>query len=79
MKKIIHLSDLHIGFKDHHKRFESIVSRLIFEKQDKAEKYVIVVTGDLIDNAYQKRSYHPVKAEFDRLNKAGFHHILIAP
>ena len=50
MKKIIHLSDLHIGFEDCGTRFQKIVENITFLKQP-ASDYVIVITGDLVENA----------------------------
>ena len=50
MKKIIHLSDLHIGYVDCGEKFRQIVSNLSFIKEP-ASDYVIVITGDIVDNA----------------------------
>ena len=52
MKKIIHLSDLHIGFngQDLKRRLEAIVQSIIFVKES-AKDYVIVLTGDLVEKA----------------------------
>ncbi len=49
MKKIIHLSDLHIGHRNLAERFEHIVSR-ISEGYD-PDEHVIVITGDIVENA----------------------------
>ena len=48
MKKIIHLSDLHVGYKDLGERFQCIADDIIFLKQP-AANYVIVITGDLAE------------------------------
>lgn len=79
MKKIIHLSDLHVGCGGFKKRFSMVVDNLVFEKSDKASQYVIVVTGDLVDNANNKNSYSKVKIGLDKLKKSGFKHILVVP
>ncbi len=50
MKKIIHLSDLHIGHEDCGTKFRTIIDNIAFLKQP-AENYVIVITGDIVDNA----------------------------
>lgn len=71
MKKIIHLSDTHIGYKDLSTTMGDIVTRIIFTKED-AENYVIVATGDVVDDATRDGSYEEAKAHFDRLKSAGF-------
>lgn len=50
MKKIIHLSDLHIGYPDMLQRFQYI-SNMIGELKKPHEDYIIVITGDLTDLA----------------------------
>ena len=79
MKKIVHLSDLHVGYRGFKKRFSMVVDNLVFEKSDKASQYVIVVTGDLVDNANNKDSYSEVKKGLDKLKRSGFKHILVVP
>ncbi len=79
MKKIIHMSDLHIGYKDNAQRFHVVVKKIEKEKSDKASEYVIVITGDLIDNAHHRDSYKDVKIGLENLKIAGFKHILIVP
>jgi 3',5'-cyclic AMP phosphodiesterase CpdA len=73
------MSDLHVGHGDHKERFHAIVEDLIFEKGDKAENYIIVITGDLVDDANNPGSRDDVKLEFDRLKEAGFKYILPVP
>lgn len=79
MKRIIHMSDLHVGYEDFGDRFRSITDNLIFEKGNKACEYVLVITGDLVDNAHNAESYPEVKAALDTLRNAGFEHILVVP
>ena len=62
MKKIIHMSDLHVGYKDNDDRFYKVIEKIKFERGDRAGEYVIVITGDLIDNAHQRDSCRHVKA-----------------
>jgi len=78
MKKIIHMSDLHVGYQDLGKRLGVIVRNLICEKGDKASDYVIVVTGDLVDNANQSL-YDEVNNHFATLKVNGFKNILVVP
>lgn len=69
-KKVIHFSDLHIGYMNLDKRFECIMAELIFAKEP-ASQYVIVFTGDLVETATDK-NYKKVKRYFERLERKGF-------
>ncbi|MBT3877771.1 MAG: hypothetical protein HOF76_01790 [Candidatus Scalindua sp.] len=57
MKKIIHLTDLHMGYKDDKKdihcteAFINIVGHIITDYGSNADEYVIVITGDLCNSA----------------------------
>ena len=77
MKKIIHLSDLHVGYQVCGAKFARIVTNIIFTKEP-AVNYVVVVTGDLVETALQEQNYAEVKASLDRLTNAGFT-VLVAP
>jgi 3',5'-cyclic AMP phosphodiesterase CpdA len=79
MKRIIHMSDLHIGFENLADRFRALISSLIFEKSDKAGEYIIIITGDLVDDAHNATSVKVVQNGLDSLRKAGFRHILCVP
>jgi len=79
MKRIIHMSDLHVGHEDLGDRFRTIVQHLIFEKGDKADEYVIVITGDLVNDANDIKQYYEVKTGLDSLRQAGFSYILVVP
>ena len=56
MRKIIHLSDLHTGYVNNplninlERSFNLLVDSLVYYKQP-PEKYVVVITGDLVNNA----------------------------
>lgn len=69
--KIIHLSDLHIGYGDLADRFSCIINTMILQKQP-AKQYVVVVTGDIVDNAFEKSHYDLAKMLFARLTDSGF-------
>jgi 3',5'-cyclic AMP phosphodiesterase CpdA len=58
-------------------RLGDLVTRMIFNKTP-AENYVVVVTGDLVEDATRDGSYEETNAHFDRLKKAGFH-VLVVP
>lgn len=79
MKKIIHLSDLHIGFKsqDLKKRFEGIVQSIIFVKEP-AEDYVVVITGDLAEKATDPANHEAAKICIEKLQSHGFI-VLVVP
>ena len=79
MKKIIHLSDLHIGFikQDLKKRFEGIVQSICFVKEP-AKDYVIVITGDLAEKATDSSNYEAAKMYVEKLQSHNFT-VLVAP
>ncbi len=79
MKKIIHMSDLHIGFEGLEDKFRLIIKRLIAEKGDQASEFIIVITGDLAENAHKQEAYREVQKGFDDLKQAGFEDILVVP
>lgn len=71
MKKIIHLSDLHLGT---NKRIDAALTTIITNLRafkEKASQYVIVVTGDLVNNANNKK-HEMIKSYFDELKAVGF-------
>jgi len=79
MKKIIHMSDLHVGYEGLGERFRQVVENLVTQKGGHPQDYVIVITGDLVDNAHYPESYAIVKSGLDVLRRAGFEDILVIP
>ena len=77
MKKIIHLSDLHVGHANLSEKLRHIIDTIILLKQP-AKKYVVLATGDIVDNANIESQYGEAKAHMDRLEAAGFT-VLLAP
>lgn len=77
MRKIIHLSDLHVGYKDLGRRFHCLAAEIEFLKEP-ASDYVIVITGDLVESAHRDESFGEVKAQIDRLSAVGFR-VLVIP
>jgi 3',5'-cyclic AMP phosphodiesterase CpdA len=73
------MSDIHVGHEDLGHRFRTIVDRLIFEKGDKPKNYVIIITGDLVEDANDLARYGEIKTVFDKLGNAGFDKILAVP
>jgi len=96
--KIIHFSDIHIGYKDKEysnkysvadDRFSLIIDNLQIKLQElnklQENDYVIVITGDLvnqagdIDSDGEYQNYKVIKDKFTKLNNSGFKNILIVP
>ena len=77
MKQIIHFSDLHIGYGNLGQRFKIICNNLIFEKVP-ATDYVIVITGDLVEQGLEKAHFVEAKQQIERLEQAGFT-VLVVP
>ena len=63
MKKIIHMSDLHIGYKNLLDRFHKICIKLSSGEYGNPSDIVIVITGDLVDNANNTESIIQTKNE----------------
>lgn len=77
MKKIVHLSDLHVGYGSCQANLNALVTRLIFLKKP-AKNYVVVITGDIVENGAQEGLYETALVEINRLRAAGFQ-LLICP
>lgn len=76
MKKIIHLSDLHLGSKRVNRAFKKIVENIM--KLTPADDYIIVITGDLIDNGLDKNQHEECKKILDTLEAVNFK-VLVVP
>ena len=76
VKKIIHLSDLHIGFEDLEQRFIWLVDRLSVLKSEK-DRYVVVITGDVTDAA--KKDFYARAADCINYLRQFCYKVLIAP
>jgi len=79
MKKIIHMSDVHIGYKDFKQKFIGIIDCLKKEFSGKLSQYVVIITGDLVQNANKKESYPDAKEALDYFRQVGFRHVLVVP
>lgn len=79
MKKIIHLSDLHVGHPKLDRDYLTLINEITEYFTDDASDYVIIVTGDLIDNAEFQENYTMIKDGFQKLKAAGFPCILVVP
>ncbi|MEM7345933.1 MAG: metallophosphoesterase [Chloroflexota bacterium] len=76
MKKIIHLSDLHIGYEDMDRRFKCIVDHMLLTLKP-ADDFVVVITGDLVHEA-SLGHFRKVKSYLDELEEAGMQ-VLVVP
>ena len=76
MKKIVHLSDLHVGFKGCHKNLQIVIQAMIDYLKPNND-YVVVVTGDLVENA-KVETFQIVDEELQKLRDMGFD-VLVVP
>lgn len=76
MKKIIHLSDLHVGFSHCANSLKRIVDRI--QAKYSPGSHVILVTGDVVDNANKKGSYESARSQLKRLEERDFL-VLVVP
>jgi len=80
VKKIIHISDLHAGGGDSLDRQpEDVVSALIDEYDGRAEDYVVVITGDLVQvvSPENDEPFAAVQTELRKLEEAGFELVVV--
>jgi predicted MPP superfamily phosphohydrolase len=77
MKKIIHLSDLHIGHGDCGERFRTIIDNITFLKQP-AKNYIIVITGDIVDDAHHIEYINEAIDAISQLEERGYT-VLVIP
>ncbi|MCU0363336.1 MAG: metallophosphoesterase [Bacteroidales bacterium] len=77
MKKIIHLSDIHAGHGDCTDRFNIIAGNLISRMQP-ANDFVILITGDIVENANRAVNAAEALAVIRRLETAGYR-VLVIP
>ena len=75
--KIIHLSDLHIGYPGCEDRFRVIVDNIISFCEN-THDYIIIITGDIVDKGKRKNQLVAAKAQIETLENAGFT-VLIVP
>lgn len=75
--KILHFSDLHMGAKGMEARLQNIVHNAVRSLQP-AHEFVVVITGDLVENPFRSGSFEKVQKCLDILRRAGFA-VLVAP
>jgi predicted MPP superfamily phosphohydrolase len=77
MKKIIHLSDLHVGYKDCGVKFRAIIDNITFLKQP-ATNYIVLITGDIVNNAMHPEYIDEAVSAIDQLEERGYK-VLVVP
>ena len=75
--KIIHISDLHLGHADCAERMDTIIDRIRAAAVDPAE-HVVVITGDLTDNAFNDNAWAEPLRWIRELEGLGFR-VLVVP
>jgi 3',5'-cyclic AMP phosphodiesterase CpdA len=75
--KLIHLSDIHLGHADCAGKFRTIAEKIIETKQP-VEEYIIVITGDIVDNAHHEE-YINEALDIIRLLKDKGYRLLLIP
>jgi 3',5'-cyclic AMP phosphodiesterase CpdA len=73
------MSDLHIGYKGLSNRLRTIVDYLIEGVIGNPSDFIIVITGDLVDNAKHSENYMNVIDRIIDLKEGGFDDILVVP
>ncbi|MGC9400407.1 MAG: metallophosphoesterase family protein [Anaerolineae bacterium] len=76
MTSIVHLSDLHAGFRNLIEHLRDLVVHLKRQLQP-ASEYVIVITGDLVEKPDRRRPYQTTHDVLDELRKAGFNVLMV--
>jgi 3',5'-cyclic AMP phosphodiesterase CpdA len=77
MKKIVHLSDLHVGFRNMIDRWTDLVQVLITQLTPPSD-YVILITGDLVDKPDDHAPYQKTHDILEKLKAVGFT-VLVVP
>ncbi len=77
MKKIIHISDLHVGHENCGENFRSLIDNIAFLKQP-AENYIVVITGDIVDNANHGEQTEEACKSVEQLKAHGYT-VLVIP
>jgi predicted MPP superfamily phosphohydrolase len=77
MEKIIHLSDLHIGYEDCSVKFRTLIDNITFLKQP-ANNYIVLITGDIVDNAMHIEQVEEAVDAIEQFEKRGYK-ILVVP
>ena len=77
MKSIIHLSDLHIGHEECGNNFRAIIA-CISSQMKPANNFIILFTGDIVDNANHSEQADEAVDAIEQLEKSGYL-VLVVP
>jgi len=77
--KLIHLSDLHVGQSDNEAKFQWIINHLNTALEFEDPNYVIIITGDLINDAANKHAHRGVRAMIDTLSPRFSGRVFLCP
>ena len=77
MKKIIHLSDLHIGHEECGPNFRAIIDNIAFLKQP-AGNYIVLITGDIVDDATKSEQVDEAVNAIEQFEDRGYK-VLVVP
>jgi predicted MPP superfamily phosphohydrolase len=77
VKKIIHLSDLHVGYEECGVKFQAIIDNITFLKQP-AKNYIVVITGDIVENANHSEYIDEAVEAIEQLKERGYK-VLVIP
>lgn len=67
---------MHLGINEQNETFKAQIDRLSLLKQP-AENYIIVITGDIVDNANDETQFEYAKAEIRKLEEQGYIVLLV--
>lgn len=76
MKKIIHLSDLHVGHEECGDRFRIIIDSISKTCRPSSD-YIAVITGDIADNAFHEEHYEEAASGIRLLEEQGYRVLLV--
>ena len=71
MKRIIHLSDIHVGHEECSVKFRNLIDSISSLKQP-AKNYIIVITGDIVDNANRSEQIDEAVEAVEKLEERGY-------
>lgn len=77
MKRIIHLSDIHVGHEDCGVKFRALIDNITFLKQP-ANNYIVVITGDIADNAMHSEQTDEAVDAIEQFEERGYK-VLVVP
>jgi predicted MPP superfamily phosphohydrolase len=77
VKRIIHLSDLHVGHEECGIKFRTLIDNITFLKQP-AHNYIILITGDIVDNANHSEQIDEAVDAIEQFKERGYN-VLVVP